>query len=253
MDLAIETHGLTRDFGQFRAVNGVDLAVPAGSFYGFLGPNGAGKSTTIKCLTGLLKPTAGSMRILGMDPVAEPVAVKRRIGVVPEDLALFDRLTARETLTFVADVHGLDQTTANQRSSDLLRLMALEEAANTLVTDYSHGMRKKLSLAAALLPAPRLLFLDEPFEGIDVVASRQIKDLLMSFVARGGTIFLTSHILEIVERLSTHIGVIAQGRLVAQAPISELRATRGGGQSLEELFIGLVGADVRGQTQLDWF
>ena len=253
MDLAIETHGLTRDFGQFRAVNGVDLAVPAGSFYGFLGPNGAGKSTTIKCLTGLLKPTAGSMRILGLDPLAEPVAVKRRIGVVPEDLALFDRLTARETLTFVADVHGIDTQTATHRSADLLRLMALEDAANTLVTDYSHGMRKKLSLAAALLPAPRLLFLDEPFEGIDAVASRQIKELLVSFVARGGTIFLTSHILEIVERLSTHIGVIAQGRLVAQAPIAELREARGRGQTLEELFIGLVGADARPQAELDWF
>jgi ABC-2 type transport system ATP-binding protein len=253
MELAIETHGLTRDFGQFRAVNGIDLAVPAGSFYGFLGPNGAGKSTTIKCLTGLLKPTAGSMRILGLDPLAEPVAVKRRIGVVPEDLALFDRLTARETLTFVADVHGIDTATATHRSADLLRLMALEEAANTLVTDYSHGMRKKLSLAAALLPAPRLLFLDEPFEGIDAVASRQIKELLVSFVARGGTIFLTSHILEIVERLSTHIGVIAQGRLVAQAPIAELRETRGRGQTLEELFIGLVGADVQPQADLDWF
>jgi ABC-2 type transport system ATP-binding protein len=253
MELAIETHGLTRDFGQFRAVNGVDLAVPAGSFYGFLGPNGAGKSTTIKCLTGLLKPTAGSMRILGLDPLAEPVAVKRRIGVVPEDLALFDRLTARETLTFVADVHGIDAGTATHRSADLLRLMALEDAANTLVTDYSHGMRKKLSLAAALLPAPRLLFLDEPFEGIDAVASRQIKELLVSFVARGGTIFLTSHILEIVERLSTHIGVIAQGRLVAQAPIAELREARGRGQTLEELFIGLVGADARPQAELDWF
>jgi ABC-2 type transport system ATP-binding protein len=253
MELAIETHGLTRDFGQFRAVNGIDLAVPAGSFYGFLGPNGAGKSTTIKCLTGLLKPTAGSMRILGLDPLAEPVAVKRRIGVVPEDLALFDRLTAHETLTFVADVHGIDTATATHRSADLLRLMALEDAANTLVTDYSHGMRKKLSLAAALLPAPRLLFLDEPFEGIDAVASRQIKELLVSFVARGGTIFLTSHILEIVERLSTHIGVIAQGRLVAQAPIAELRETRGRGQTLEELFIGLVGADVQPQADLDWF
>jgi len=253
MELAIETHGLTRDFGQFRAVNGVDLAVPAGSFYGFLGPNGAGKSTTIKCLTGLLKPTAGSMRILGLDPLAEPVAVKRRIGVVPEDLALFDRLTARETLTFVADVHGIDAATATHRSADLLRLMALEDAANTLVTDYSHGMRKKLSLAAALLPAPRLLFLDEPFEGIDALASRQIKELLVSFVARGGTIFLTSHILEIVERLSTHIGVIAQGRLVAQAPIAELREARGRGQTLEELFIGLVGADARPQAELDWF
>jgi ABC-2 type transport system ATP-binding protein len=253
MELAIETHGLTRTFGQFRAVDGVDLAVPAGSFYGFLGPNGAGKSTTIKCLTGLLTPTAGSMRILGLDPLAEPVAVKRRIGVVPEDLALFDRLTARETLTFVADVHGIDPPTAAHRSADLLRLMALEDAANTLVTDYSHGMRKKLSLAAALLPAPRLLFLDEPFEGIDAVASRQIKELLVSFVGRGGTIFLTSHILEIVERLSTHIGVIARGKLVAQAPIAELRAARGRGQTLEELFIGLVGADARPQAELDWF
>src|SRR5919106_485159 len=151
MELAIETHGLTRDFGPFRAVSGVDLAVPAGSFYGFLGPNGAGKSTTIKCLTGLLKPSAGSMRILGLDPLSDAVAVKRRIGVVPEDLALFDRLTAEETLSFVAQVHGLDETTATQRSSDLLGLMDLRSSAGTLVTDFSHGMRKKLSLAAALL------------------------------------------------------------------------------------------------------
>src|SRR5918996_174697 len=130
MDYAVETRGLTRDFGSFRAVDGIDLAVPAGSFYGFLGPNGAGKSTTIKCLTGLLKPTAGSMRILGIDPLADPVAVKRKIGVVPEDLALFDRLTARETLTFIADVHGIESATATNRSADLLRLMDLETAAN---------------------------------------------------------------------------------------------------------------------------
>ena len=252
MDLAVETQGLTRDFGQFRAVNGVALAVPTGSFYGFLGPNGAGKSTTIKCLTGLLRPTAGSMRILGLDPLADPVAVKRRIGVVPEDLALFDRLTARETLTFVADVHGLDAATATHRSDDLLRLMSLQDAANTLVTDYSHGMRKKLSLAAALLPAPRLLFLDEPFEGIDAVASRQIKDLLASFVGRGGTIFLTSHILEIVERLCTHIGIIVKGQLVAQAPVDELRGARSSGHTIEELFIGLVGGDTGPQAELDW-
>jgi ABC-2 type transport system ATP-binding protein len=252
MDLAVETRGLTRDFGSFRAVAGVDLAVPAGSFYGFLGPNGAGKSTTIKCLTGLLKPTAGSIRILGIDPLADPVSVKRRIGVVPEDLALFDRLTAAETLTFVAEVHGMDRATAKTRSSDLLDLMELKQAANKLVTDFSHGMRKKLSLAAALLPGPRLLFLDEPFEGIDAVASRQIKELLVSFVARGGTIFLTSHILEIVERLSTHIGVIAEGRLVSQGPISELRAARGSGQTLEELFIGLVGGGAKPQAELDW-
>ena len=251
MELAVETSGLTRDFGSFRAVDGIDLAVPAGSFYGFLGPNGAGKSTTIKCLTGLLRPSAGTMRILGTDPQGDPVSVKRRIGVVPEDLALFDRLTARETLTFVAQVHGIDPRTAASRSGDLLDLMDLQSAANTLVTDFSHGMRKKLSLAAALLPGPRLLFLDEPFEGIDAVASRQIKDLLLSFVSRGGTIFLTSHILEIVERLSTHIGVIANGRMVAQGPIGELRTGAAGTKTLEELFIGLVGGEARTHA-LDW-
>jgi ABC-2 type transport system ATP-binding protein len=252
MDLAVETRGLSRDFGSLRAVNGIDLAVPAGSFFGFLGPNGAGKSTTIKCLTGLLRPTAGSMRILGVDPLADPVTVKRRIGVVPEDLALFDRLTGVETLRFVAEVHGLDEAVARDRARDLLRLMDLSSSGSTLVTDYSHGMRKKLSLAAALLPAPRLLFLDEPFEGIDAVASRQIKDLLQSFVARGGTIFLTSHILEIVERLSTHIGVIVDGRLVAQGTIAEVRAGAAGSATLEELFISLVGGDRREPAALDW-
>src|SRR5687768_12420773 len=252
MDLAVETRGLTRDFGSFRAVDGIDLAVPSGSFYGFLGPNGAGKSTTIKCLTGLLKPGGGSMRILGIDPLADPVAVKRRIGVVPEDLALFDRLTGEETLMFVAQIHGIDGATARARSSDLLDLMDLKTTGTTLVTDFSHGMRKKLSLAAALLPAPKLLFLDEPFEGIDAVASRQIKDLLLSFVSRGGTIFLTSHILEIVERLSTHIGVIAKGRMVAQGRIEDLRAGGAAGQTLEELFIGLVGGEPVSQAALDW-
>ena len=152
----------------------------------------------------------------------------------------------------MAQVHGIDAATARQRSADLLELMDLKATGTTLVTDFSHGMRKKLSLAAALLPAPKLLFLDEPFEGIDAVASRQIKDLLLSFVARGGTIFLTSHILEIVERMSTHIGVIARGRMVAQGSIGELRAGGSSGQTLEELFIGLVGGDARAPMALDW-
>src|SRR5919109_2841023 len=244
MEFAVETRGLARTFGSLRAVDGIDLRVPSGSFYGFLGPNGAGKSTTIKCLTGLLRPSGGGMRILGIDPIADPVSVKRRIGVVPEDLALFERLTASEMLMFIGQVHGMADETFKARSADLLSLMDLNSAATTLVADFSHGMRKKLALAAALLPAPRLLFLDEPFEGIDAVASRQIKDLLNSFVARGGTIFLTSHIMEIVERLSTHIGVIAKGKLVAQGPIAELRAAAGG-RTLEQLFIDLVGADAR--------
>ena len=249
-EFAVQTTGLTRNFGSFRAVDGIDLAVPSGSLYGFLGPNGAGKSTTIKCLTGLLRPTAGNVTILGTDPSVDPLSVKRRVGVVPEDLALFDRLTADETLTFVAEVHGIDRATARQRSADLLDLMDLKTAGTTLVADFSHGMRKKLSLAAALLPAPKLLFLDEPFEGIDAVASRQMKDLLLSFVSRGGTIFLTSHILEIVERLSTHIGVIAHGKMVAQGRIDELRSG-GAGKTLEELFIGLVGGEAR-THELDW-
>ena len=250
-DLAIETHGLARAFGDLRAVDGIDLAVPSGSFFGFLGPNGAGKSTTIKCLTGLLRPTAGTMRILGLDPLADPVGVKKQVGVVPEDLALFDRLTAVETLTFIGRVHDLPAATTASRTGELLELMSLTGAKNDLVADYSHGMRKKLSLAAALLPAPRLLFLDEPFEGIDALASRQIKDLLHSFVARGGTIFLTSHILEIVERLCDHIGVIANGRIVAQGTIASLAEGRAG-QTLEQMFIGLVGGPTETSVSLDW-
>ena len=250
MELAVETRALSRTFGSKRAVDGIDLKVPAGSFYGFLGPNGAGKSTTIKCLTGLLRPSGGEMRILGIDPLVDPVEIKRRVGVVPEDLALFDRLTADETLSFVGQVHGMARDTLASRSADLLSLMDLKSAANTLVADFSHGMRKKLSLAAAILPAPRLLFLDEPFEGIDAVASRQIKELLHAFIGRGGTVFLTSHILEIVERLSTHIGVIANGQLVAQGRIEDLRAGAHGQGTLEEMFIALVGGERH--AELDW-
>ncbi len=251
MEFAVETHALSRTFGTKRAVDGIDLKVPAGSFYGFLGPNGAGKSTTIKCLTGLLRPSGGDMRILGIDPLADPVEIKRRVGVVPEDLALFDRLTAEETLSFVGQVHGMTRDTLTSRCADLLSLMDLKSAANTLVADFSHGMRKKLSLAAAILPAPRLLFLDEPFEGIDAVASRQIKELLHSFVGRGGTIFLTSHILEIVERLSTHIGVIANGKIVAQGRLDDVRAGTHGKGTLEELFIELVGGE-KPAAELNW-
>ena len=166
------------------------------------------------------------MRILGLDPETDAVAIKRRVGVVPEDLALFDRLSGRETLHFVGLVHGLAKGEIRKRSDDLLSLMDLMDAANTLASDYSHGMRKKLALAAALIPAPRLLFLDEPFEGIDAIASREIRGVLRTFVAEDGTIFLTSHILEVVERLCDHIGVIHQGRLVAQGPLETLRQTR---------------------------
>jgi ABC-2 type transport system ATP-binding protein len=251
-DVAISTSALRKAFGDLVAVDGIDLLVPRGSFYGFLGPNGAGKSTTIKCLTGLLRPTSGTFQILDIDPIADPVAVKRKIGVMPEDLALFDRLTGAETLSFVGQVHGLSAASVRNRSDELLALMDLRAAAGDLVADYSHGMRKKISLAAALLPAPRLLFLDEPFEGIDAIASRQIKDLLTMFVRGGGTIFLTSHILEIVERLCDHIGIIHRGRLVAQGSLADLRARGTAGRTLEDLFLDLVGAERAQTPALGW-
>lgn len=239
-------------FGDLVAVDAIDLRVPRGSFYGFLGPNGAGKSTTIKCLTGLLRPTAGSMTILGIDPSLDPVAVKRQVGVLPEDLALFDRLSAAETLLFIGRVYGLERREIDRRMSELLQVMDLERAAGAMVADYSHGMRKKLALAAALLPGPKLLFLDEPFEGIDAVASREIRNLLNAFVSGGGTIFVTSHILEIVERLCDQIGVIHRGRIVAQGPIGVLRDGAGAGSTLEQLFLGLVGAAEADTPALDW-
>ena len=252
MSFAVHTTGLRKTFGDLVAVDSIDLQVPRGSFYGFLGPNGAGKSTTIKCLTGLLQPTAGTCRILDLDPFSDPVAVKKQVGVVPEDLALFDRLSGAETLAFVGQVHGLDKASIRARSAELIELMDLKGAAADLVADYSHGMRKKIALAAALLPAPRLLFLDEPFEGIDAIASRQIKDLLAHYVRGGGTVFLTSHILEIVERLCDHIGIIHKGRMVAQGSLAELRSGAATGQSLEEMFLSIVGAVQGPGVALDW-
>jgi ABC-2 type transport system ATP-binding protein len=252
MNLALQTQGLTRHFGDLTAVDSVDLVVPAGSFYGFLGPNGAGKSTTIKCLTGLLRPSAGEIRILDLNPLKDPVGVKKQIGVLPEDLALFDRLTAAETLGFVGQIHGLDRATLEQRSEELFALMDLASRKDSLVTDFSHGMKKKLALAVALLPAPKLLFLDEPFEGIDAVASRQIRNLLKSYVARGHTIFLTSHILQIVETLCDQIGVIQNGRLVAQGRVDEMRRGTEDGRTLEQIFLELVGAEAETSSALDW-
>ena len=214
MTVALETSNLTRDFGSFRAVNQLNLRVEAGRFYGFLGPNGAGKSTTIKMLTGLLAPSGGSMRILGED-MSDPrraLAVKRRIGVVPENLALFDNLTAREYLTFIGRMYLLPLDTVRARSDELLAMMDLANEEKKLTLEFSHGMKKKLALAAALIPNPDLLFLDEPFEGVDAVASRVLRDTLKQCVKRGATVFLTSHVLEIVEKLCTDVGIIARGQ-----------------------------------------
>jgi ABC-2 type transport system ATP-binding protein len=249
-NLAIETVGLTRRFGNLSAVDSIDLRVERGTFYGFLGPNGAGKSTTIKMLTGLLAPSAGTMRILGepMDDLARALAVKQRLGVVPENLCLFENLTAREYLTFIGRMYLLPPATIRERTEELLAMMGLANEEKKLALEYSHGMRKKLALAAALLPNPDLLFLDEPFEGVDAVASRVLRDTLRRSVERGATVFLTSHVLEIVEKLCTHVGIIAQGKLVQQEPMSESRLKG----SLEERFLQVVGADHLEQQKLSW-
>jgi ABC-2 type transport system ATP-binding protein len=248
--LAIETRQLTRYFDGVCAVDQVALQVERGVSYGFLGPNGAGKSTTIKMLTGLIAPSQGEMRVLGHD-MRDPAAAleaKRRIGVVPEDLALFDNLTAREQLTFVGRMYLMPPATIASRSEELLSLLGLASEDRKLTLEFSHGMRTKLALAAALLPNPDLLFLDEPFEGVDAVASRVIKDVLTGYVGRGSTIFLTSHVLEIVERLCTHVGIIAGGRLVEQTSLEALR--RGG--ALEARFLEIVGSDAGATARLSW-
>jgi ABC-2 type transport system ATP-binding protein len=270
---AISTEGLTRRFGELVAVQDVNLRVAPGQFFGFLGPNGAGKSTTIKMLTGLLAPSAGRMQILGLDLVENAIEVKRQIGVVPEGMALFGRLTGAEYLNFVGRMYGLDRETAAKRAAELLEFMQLADQPKKLVTDYSHGMQKKLALAAAVIHGPKILFLDEPFEGVDAIASGTLKAMLQRMISRGATIFLTSHVLEIVERLCSHLAIIHRGRLVAQGSLEELRAgveaqaaaaipmsetpAGSGGApgeklTLEEIFLRIVGGTRPVDQELSW-
>ena len=259
---AIQTRGLTRRFGELTAVDGVTFGVAQGQFFGFLGPNGAGKSTTIKMLTGLLEPSAGSIEILGQRFTAGSLDLKRQIGVVPEGMALFGRLTAPEYLRFVGRMYGLDRQITNQRTDELLDFMQLSNETRKLVTDFSHGMQKKLALAAAVIHGPKILFLDEPFEGVDAIAAGMLKAMLQGMISRGATIFLTTHVLEIVERLCSHVAIISQGRLVANGSLDELRAgvasslpgsESGQRLTLEEIFLSIVGAAGQEPAQeLSW-
>jgi ABC-2 type transport system ATP-binding protein len=270
---AIETRDLTRRFGELVAVQDVNLSVASGQFFGFLGPNGAGKSTTIKMLTGLVSASSGRIQILGLDLAQNPVDVKRQIGVVPEGMALFGRLTGAEYLNFVGRMYGLDRETAGKRTAELLDFMQLADQPKALVTDYSHGMQKKLAMAGAVIHGPRVLFLDEPFEGVDAIASGTLKAMLQRMIARGATIFLTSHVLEIVERLCSHLAIIHRGRLVAQGSLEELRAgveaqaaaalaSTSPGESavsapgekltLEEIFLRIVGGTRHTEQELSW-
>jgi len=253
-DIAVQTFGLTRRFDDVLAVRDVNLTVEAGRFFGFLGPNCAGKSTTIKMLTGLLAPSEGTVTISGLDMASHSLEAKRLIGVVPEGMALMGRLTGFEYLRFVGRMYGLTRTQAEERAQELLQFMDLASAPRKLVADYSHGMQRKLALAAAVIHTPRILFLDEPFEGVDAIAAGTLKRMLQRMTERGVTIFLTTHVLEIVEALCSHVAIIDKGSLVAQGSLEELRAGvahEGERLTLEQIFMRTVGE--RESTQeLSW-
>jgi ABC-2 type transport system ATP-binding protein len=244
---ALQLTGLGKRFGETTAVDDIDLTVPRGSFFGLVGPNGAGKTTSLSMAVGLLRPDGGSARIFGIDVWADPVRAKQLIGVLPDNLALPERLTGRELLTYLGLLRGLDKDTVARRADELLEVLELTEAERTPVIDYSAGMRKKITLATALLHTPRLLVLDEPFEAIDPVSAATIRVILRRFVDAGGSVVLSSHVMTLVEQLCDHVGVIANGRLVASGTLDQVR----GGRSLDEAFVRLVGARVTTQG-LSW-
>jgi ABC-2 type transport system ATP-binding protein len=222
--------------------------VPRGSFFGFLGPNGAGKSTTIRVLTGLIPPTAGTIELLGLPMPAQELAIKQRIGLVPDESLLFDRLTGLEFLEFVGRMYSLARPLARQRAEELLDLFELADERRKLIAEYSKGMRKRIAMAASLIHRPELFLMDEPFEGVDAVGARLMKDILVDQVRHGATVFLTSHVLEVVERLCDHVAIINAGRIVAEGSMDDLRA---GTHTLEEVFVRTVGRD-REYEGLEW-
>ncbi|MFF2073820.1 ABC transporter ATP-binding protein [Kitasatospora sp. NPDC058162] len=244
---ALRLSGLRKRFGAHVAVDGVDLVVPSGSFYGLVGPNGAGKTTVLSMAVGLLRPDAGSSAVFGVD-VWSDVRAKALVGVLPDGMMLPERLSGPEVLHYLGRLRGLPAATVDARAAELLAVLELDGAGHTPVIDYSTGMRKKIGLATALLHAPRLLVLDEPFEAVDPVSATTIRVILRRFVASGGSVVFSSHVMALVEQLCDHVGVIAAGRVPAAGPVDEVRAGRG----LEEVFVELVGARTGGAEGLSW-
>jgi len=244
---AIQLENLRKLYDGKAAVDGLSLTVPRGSFFGFLGPNGAGKSTTIRMLTGLIPPSSGSIQLLGMPMPQQEIEIKKRIGLVPDESLLFDRLTGMEFLEFVGRMYGLARPVAQERAGELLELFQLTEPRK-LIAEYSKGMRKRVAMAASLIHRPELFLMDEPFEGVDAVGARLMKDILLDQVRHGATIFLTSHVLEVVERLCDSVAIINEGKIVREGPMQELRA---GSETLEDVFVRVVGAE-RAFERLDW-
>ncbi|MCT2089132.1 ABC transporter ATP-binding protein [Micrococcus terreus] len=239
--------GLAKRFGEKVAVNGISLDVPAGSFYGLVGPNGAGKTTALSMATGLLRPDQGQVWIHGTDVWQDPLPAKRRMGVLADGVRLFDRLTGEQLVTYAGLLRGMDRDTVAERTRDLLRVMDLEADAGKLVADYSAGMTKKVGLASAMIHAPHLLVLDEPFEAVDPVSAANIREILAQYVANGGTVIVSSHVMDLVQRMCDHVAVIAQGNLLAAGTVDEVR----GEQSLEDRFVELVGGRSSGEG-LSW-
>jgi len=245
---AIRLVRLRKVYGQRTAVEDLSLEVPRGCFFGFLGPNGAGKTTSIRITMGLAAPTAGEVELLGYRLPEQAVAAKQRIGLVPEESLLFDRLTGAEFLEFSGRMYGLARNVARERTRELLELFELDQEGGKLIADYSKGMRKRLAMAAALIHRPELFLLDEPFEGVDAVGARLMKDILLDQIRRGATVFLTSHVLEVVERLCQRVAILHEGRLVMER---EVGALRDGGESLEDVFVRVVGG-AKTTAGLDW-
>jgi ABC-2 type transport system ATP-binding protein len=244
---ALVVKGVTKAFGDTRAVDGIDLTVPAGIFYGLVGPNGAGKTTTLSMIAGLLRPDRGSIRVNGVDAVSDPLGAKRQMGVLPDRLRTFDRLTGRQLLHYYGVLRGLPSAVVESRTTDLARAFDLSESLGRVVSDYSAGMVKKVMLAGALIHSPRLLVLDEPFEAVDPVSSAIILDILKTYVAHGGTVILSSHGMDLVERVCSRVAVIVAGQVLAEGTVDEVR----GELTLEQRFIELAGglSDVEG---LEW-
>ena len=249
---AIEITGLQKIYNGFQAVDGLTITVPQRCFFGFLGPNGAGKTTTTKMLMGLAQPDAGTIQVLGMPMPEKSLEIRREIGLVPDDSLLFDYLTGAEYLEFVGRLYGLPKPQAKDRGRELLQLFQLNENARKLIGEYSKGMRKRIAMAAALIHRPKLFLMDEPFEGVDAVGARLMKDILLEQVQRGATVFLTSHVLEVVERLCDEVAIINRGKIVTQGTMADLRrqAADGAG-TLEEIFVNIVGGE-RYTERLDW-
>jgi ABC-2 type transport system ATP-binding protein len=239
-DTLIKTRGLVKHFGDKVAVNDVNLDVLGGEIFGFLGPNGAGKTTTIKMISGLLRPTSGTASVGGFDIQQQPIAAKAVLGYVPDEPMLYDKLSAREFLSFVADLYSVPSQRAQHRAEELLRLFDLGNDADNLIEGFSHGMRQKTAIAGALMHDPKVLVLDEPTVGLDPKSARLIKDILRQLAERGAAVFLSTHILEIAERMCDRIGIIDRGSLIAVGTIEELRAGQSG-QSLEDIFLSLTG------------